>query len=61
MANLDFSDLQQNIVHALWMFDHPGVDTDSDGYFGQFTVCEAVRYYCGGCFGHLVLEFEIYL
>lgn len=36
---LSFSDLNYNIQNAYWMFDLPGVDTDSDGYFGQYLVC----------------------
>jgi len=39
MANLDFTDFQKNIAHAYWLYDHPGIDTDSDGYFGKFIVC----------------------
>lgn len=37
---LSFGDLNYNIQNAYWMFDLPGVDTDSDGYFGQYTVCD---------------------
>ena len=37
---LDFSELAQNARWAQWVYDNPGVDTDSDGYFGEFRVCE---------------------
>lgn len=35
---LDFSDLALNSVWASWIYDNPGVDTDSDGYFGEFRM-----------------------
>jgi hypothetical protein len=38
-ANLDFSDLAKNTMWARWIYDNPGVDTDNDGYFGEFRVC----------------------
>ncbi|MCK4372228.1 MAG: hypothetical protein KAW61_03730, partial [candidate division Zixibacteria bacterium] len=38
-ANLDFSDLALNSMWARWIYDNPGVDTDNDGYFGEFRVC----------------------
>ncbi|UCC45630.1 MAG: hypothetical protein JSU65_06845 [Candidatus Zixiibacteriota bacterium] len=37
--NLDFSDFAQNAVWAEWIYDNPGVDTDSDGYAGVFYPC----------------------
>ena len=37
--NLDFSDLVKNATWAEWIYDNPGVDTDSDGYAGEFKVC----------------------
>ena len=37
---LDFSELAENARWAQWVYDNPGVDTDSDGYFGEFRVCE---------------------
>ncbi|MCX6835778.1 MAG: hypothetical protein NTW07_11740, partial [candidate division Zixibacteria bacterium] len=37
---LDFSELAQNARWAQWVYDNPGVDTDSDGYAGEFRVCE---------------------
>ena len=36
---LDFSDLGNNAIWAGWVYDNPGVDTDGDGYFGDFAVC----------------------
>ncbi len=38
-ANLDFSDLALNSMWARWIYDNPGVDTDGDGYFGEYRVC----------------------
>jgi len=38
---LDFSDLQNNAVWAGWVYDNPGVDTDGDGFAGNFEVCVA--------------------
>jgi len=37
--NLDFSDLAKNAQWAKWIYDNPGVDTDGDGYAGEFRVC----------------------
>lgn len=37
---VDFSDLATNALWAGWIYDNPGVDTDSDGYYGEFTVCD---------------------
>jgi len=37
---LDFSELAQNARWAQWVYDNPGVDTDSDGYAGEYRVCE---------------------
>ncbi|MGH8015136.1 MAG: hypothetical protein ACREBV_03000, partial [Candidatus Zixiibacteriota bacterium] len=38
-ANLDFSDLAHNAQIAKWIYDNPGVDTDKDGYRGEFRIC----------------------
>lgn len=35
-SGLDFSDLATNARWASWIYDNPGVDTDSDGYKGKF-------------------------
>ncbi len=37
---VDFSDLDNNSLWAGWIYDNPGVDSDSDGYRGEFTVCD---------------------
>jgi hypothetical protein len=38
---LDFTELATNARWAKWVYDNPGVDTDGDGYFGKFRVCDA--------------------
>ncbi|HEX2896641.1 MAG TPA: hypothetical protein VHP63_01145, partial [candidate division Zixibacteria bacterium] len=38
-ANLDFSDLAKNAQWAKWIYDNPGIDTDGDGYRGEFRIC----------------------
>jgi len=38
-ANLDFSDLAKNAQMAKWIYDNPGIDTDGDGYAGEYRVC----------------------
>ncbi|MCD6249342.1 MAG: hypothetical protein J7J98_03290, partial [candidate division Zixibacteria bacterium] len=37
---LDFSELATNARWAQWVYDNPGYDTDSDGYCGEFRICE---------------------
>ena len=37
--NLDFSGLIANATAAQRIYDNPGIDTDSDGYAGQFRTC----------------------
>jgi hypothetical protein len=37
---LDFSELAENARWAQWVYDNPGVDTDSDGYFGEYRICD---------------------
>ncbi len=37
--NLDFSDLGVNSVWASWVYDNPGIDSDSSGYSGEFRLC----------------------
>ncbi len=39
LEGVDFSSLLQNARWASWVYDNPGVDTDSDGYAGKFHVC----------------------
>ena len=38
-ANLNPDGLVRNAVMAQWVYDNPGVDTDGDGYPGQFKLC----------------------
>jgi len=38
-AGVNFDSLGVNSTWAEWVYDNPGVDTDSDGYAGEFTVC----------------------
>jgi len=40
--SLNFSNLALNSRWASWIYDNPGVDTDSDGYFGKYRVCDGV-------------------
>lgn len=37
--NLDFSDLGLNATWADWIYDNPGVDTDTNGDSGKYRVC----------------------
>ena len=51
--NLDFSDLGRNLQWAAWVYDNPGVDTDSDGCAGAVwtTNCrDTVIFYEEYCF-----------
>jgi len=36
---VNFDDLARNATWAEWVYDNPSVDTDSDGYAGEFTIC----------------------
>ncbi len=36
---VNFDSLGVSATWADWVYDNPGVDTDSDGYAGEFTVC----------------------
>jgi hypothetical protein len=36
---LGFENLAVNSRWASWVYDNPGVDTDGDGYYGEFRVC----------------------
>ena len=38
-AGVNFDSLGTNATWAEWVYDNPGVDTDSDGYAGEFTLC----------------------
>jgi hypothetical protein len=37
--NVYFNQLARNAMWAKWIYDNPGVDTDSDGYAGVFNIC----------------------
>jgi len=37
--NLNFDSLGANARWASWIYDNPGVDTDSDGYAGEMYIC----------------------
>ncbi len=37
--NVNFDSLGVNATWAEWVYDNPGLDTDSDGYFGEYTIC----------------------
>ncbi len=37
--DVSFEDIALNATWAEWIFDNPGVDTDSDGYAGEYRVC----------------------
>ncbi|MCP4633029.1 MAG: hypothetical protein GY855_08880 [candidate division Zixibacteria bacterium] len=36
--HLNFNDFALNATWADWVYDNPGVDTDGDGYFGEFVI-----------------------
>jgi len=38
-AGVNFSDLDRNALMAQWVYDNPGIDTDGDGYSGEYRVC----------------------
>jgi hypothetical protein len=39
LESLDYSNLAANAVWADWIYDNPGVDSDTDGYAGEYRVC----------------------
>jgi len=41
-ANMNFDDLALNSSWAEKVYDNPGIDTDGDGYFGEFRVCSTL-------------------
>lgn len=47
-SQLNFADLVMNTKWAEWVFDNPGVDTDGDGYFGQYMICGNDTFYTTG-------------
>lgn len=38
---VDFTDLGTNATWADWIYDNPGVDTDEDSFYGEYTICNA--------------------
>ena len=38
--NVHPEELVRNAMWAEWIYDNPGVDTDSDGYAGEYTICD---------------------
>jgi len=38
-AGLNFSDFTANAFMAEWVYDNPGVDTDGDGWAGEYVAC----------------------
>ena len=47
-AGLDLSDLLRNVQWARWIYDNPGVDTDRDGFAGDYFLRgEDTVYYQG--------------
>jgi hypothetical protein len=36
---VSFTNLARNALWAKWLYDNPGVDTDGDGYAGEFLLC----------------------
>jgi hypothetical protein len=45
---LDFSSLAENTMWAKWVYDNPGVDSDGDGYFGEYRMCEGDTFWYRG-------------
>ncbi|OGC92201.1 MAG: hypothetical protein A2142_09470 [candidate division Zixibacteria bacterium RBG_16_48_11] len=49
MAAKDFTDFSTNARWAGWVYDNPGVDTDSDGFKGnKYRICEGDTVYYEG-------------
>lgn len=40
LEHVDFGDLVRNAVIAGYVYDNPGVDTDGNGYAGDFELCD---------------------
>jgi hypothetical protein len=45
---LNFNDLSKNAVMADWVYDNPGIDTDGDGYYGRYYICNSDTVYYQG-------------
>ncbi|MFZ5981294.1 MAG: hypothetical protein ACOYVF_11745, partial [Candidatus Zixiibacteriota bacterium] len=37
--NSNFEDFANNAVWSSWVYDNPGIDTDTDGYAGKYVEC----------------------
>ncbi len=48
LQNLDFSDYLRNVRTARRVYDIPGKDTDGDGYFGKYNICDFDTVYYEG-------------
>ena len=59
-AHLDFTDFAKNAMWAQWIYDNPGVDTDNDGYSGDFRVCVIDSELIGGNWVPSVAETTYY-
>jgi len=67
---LSTDDIAVNAMWASWYYDNPGIDTDGDGYYGDFIMCgtdtiyyrgdgfpDMTPYYiCGDCDGDTKLD-----
>ncbi len=60
LANVDFSGLAKNAVWAEKIYDTPGVDTDGDGYAGEYRVCNLDSIFTGGEWVYTVADTEWY-
>ncbi|MEW5994446.1 MAG: hypothetical protein AB1744_08615 [Candidatus Zixiibacteriota bacterium] len=60
LANVDFSGLAKNAVWAQKIYDNPGVDTDGDGYAGEYRVCNLDSIFTGGEWVYTVADTEWY-
>ena len=40
LKQVNFGQLAENAVWASWVYDNPGVDTDNNGYSGEYFVCQ---------------------
>lgn len=47
-GGLDFSDLTHNALMAQWTYDNPGLDTDGDGFAGDYVICDTDTIWTSG-------------
>ncbi|MEK7775012.1 MAG: hypothetical protein AAB305_03900, partial [Candidatus Zixiibacteriota bacterium] len=56
-ANLGFEDLANNGRWASWIYDNPGVDTDGDGFRGDYVICvDSMIYDTGGVIDTIIAD-----